>query len=385
MSAVSDPLGAARGLRATIRAVRQETEQGRRLPPPVVQGLIDNGLCRMQVPASLGGLEADPLVALQVYEELGAAEASVAWIAWNHALPTLLSRHLSEAVRTELFSDGRRLFANSTRPTGRAVVAEGGYRVSGQWSLVSGCELADWIPLMSVAIEGGAPRMMAPGVPEMRMAFVPRGSYRIVDTWHVGGLRGTGSHDVVVEDVFVPAERTFTFFDPVRIDRPLFQLPWVVTMGAWCAGICLGIARTATDTLLELAASKSPVDPVPGLRDRPSVQAMVGSSAAGLEAARLLLTDALGDLWATCRRGAPTTEMQRARLWGSTLHAARTAKATVTSMYEAAGATALYNECLLERAHRDIHAVTQHIVLGASWVEEAGRVRLGLKPNHPLF
>ncbi|WP_224244715.1 acyl-CoA dehydrogenase family protein [Hyalangium gracile] len=385
MSAMGDPLSAARGLRATIRAVRQETEQGRRLPPSVVQGLIDNGLCRMQVPASLGGLEVDPLVALQVYEELGAAEASVAWIAWNNALPALLSRHLPEAARAELFSDGRRLFANSTRPMGRAVVAEGGYRVSGRWSLVSGCELAEWIPVMSIIIEGSAPRMMAPGVPEMRMAYVPRGSYRIVDTWHVGGLRGTGSHDVVVEDVFVPAERTFSFFDPVRIDRPLFQMPWVSTVGAWCAGICLGIARTATDTLLELATSKSPVDPGPGLRDRPSVQAMVASSSASLEAARLLLIDALGDVWATCSRGAASTEMQRARLWGGTIHAVRTAKATVTSMYEAAGATALYNECLIERAHRDIHAVTQHIVLAQSWMEEAGRVRLGLKPNHPFF
>ncbi|MBN1206048.1 MAG: acyl-CoA dehydrogenase family protein [Myxococcaceae bacterium] len=385
MSAVGDPLSAARGLRTTIRGHRQETEQDRRPPPPVVQGLIEGGLFRLMVPADVGGLEVEPVVALQVYEELAAAEASVAWVTWNNALPGLLSRHLSDAARTELFSDRRRIFANSTRPSGRAVVAEGGFRVSGRWSLVSGCELADWIALMCVITEGTGPRMMAPGVPETRMAYVPRGSYRILDTWHVGGLRGTGSHDVVVEDVFVPAERTFSFFDPNQIDRPLFRMPWVSAAGACCAGMCLGIARAATETLVELSATKVQVDPGLGLRDRPSVQAMVGSSAAGLEAARLLLIDALGDFWSACSRGAPPTDMQRARLWGGIIHTARTSKAVVTSMYEAAGVSALYNDCVLERAHRDIHAVTQHIVLAQSWLEEAGRVRLGLKPNHPLF
>jgi len=385
MSAVGDPLSVARGLRTTIRDLRQETEQSRRLPSPIVQGLSENGLFQLVLPASLGGLEADPLVALQVYEELAAAEASVAWVAWNNTLPGLLSRHLSDAVRTELFSDGRRIFANSTRPSGKGVVTEGGFRVSGRWSLVSGCELADWIAVMSVIIDGTEPRMVAPGVPETRMAYVPKGSYRILDTWHVGGLRGTGSHDVVVEDVFVPAERTFSFFDPSHLDRPLYRMPWVSTLGAWCAGICLGIAQAATETLLSLATTKVQVDPGLGLRDRPSVQATVASSTTALDAARLLLRDALGDVWTTANRGAQATELQRARLWGSIIHTARTAKSVVTSMYEAAGASALYNDCLLERAHRDIHAVTQHIVLAQSWLEDAGRVRLSLKPNHPLF
>jgi alkylation response protein AidB-like acyl-CoA dehydrogenase len=385
MSAVGDPLSAARGLRTTIRALRHETEQARRLPPAIVQGLVEHGLFRLVVPAELGGREIDPRVALQVYEELAASEASVAWVAWNNTLPGLLSRHLSDAVRTELFGESRRIFANSTRPSGRAVVVEGGYRLSGRWSLVSGCELADWIALMGVVTEGTTPRMMAPGVPEMRMGYVPKGSYRILDTWHVGGLRGTGSHDVVVEDVFVPAERTVSFFDQSHLDRPLYRMPWVVTVGSWCAGMCLGIAQAATETLLELSGTKVQVDPGTGLRDRPSVQAMVASSTTALDAARLLLMDALGELWATVSSGTPPTDMQRARLWGGLIHAARTAKSAVTSMYEAAGASALYTDCLLERAHRDIHAINQHIVLAQSWVEEVGRVRLGLKPNHPLF
>jgi alkylation response protein AidB-like acyl-CoA dehydrogenase len=385
MGTLSDPLRAAQALRATIRTTRQETEEARRLAPQVVEGLIDAGLCRLAVPASLGGHEAEPVVALQVYEELAWADASVAWIAWNNQLVGLASRYASDTVRTEIFSDPRWLFANSTRPSGRAVVVDGGFRVSGRWSLVSGCELADWIPVMCGVTEGTTPRMLAAGVPEMRMAYLPKGAYRILDTWYVGGLRGTGSHDIVVDDVFVPAERTFFFTDPAQLDRPLSRMPFFATMCAGCAALCLGIAQAATDTLLALGASKVQVEPFPGLRERPAVQGMVASSAAKLDAARLLLHEALGALWATCTQGLAVTDAQRARLWESGLHVAQTARAVVTSMYEAAGTSALYIDCPIERAHRDIYAVMQHVVFAPMWLEAAGRVRLGLTPQNPFF
>src|SRR5215475_5994568 len=139
-----DPLRAAQALRATIRATRQETEASRRLAPQVVEGLLEAGLCRLDVPVSLGGHEAEPVVTLQVYEELAWADASVAVVVMNNHLPCLTSRYFPASVRTVLFGDARQLFANSTRRSGHARVVEGGFRVSGRWSLVSGCELADW-------------------------------------------------------------------------------------------------------------------------------------------------------------------------------------------------------------------------------------------------
>lgn len=385
LGSMNGQLHAARALRTTIRATRQETEEARRLAPQVVEGLIAAGLFRLAVPATLGGHEAEPVVALKIYEELAWADASVAWIVWNNQLVGLASRYSSDAVRTELFSDARRLFANSTRPSGRAVVVEGGFRVSGRWSLVSGCELADWIPVMCVITEGAEPGTLAAGVPEARMVYLPKGSYRILDTWHVGGLRGTGSHDVVADDIFVPAERTFSFTDPAHYDRPLSRTPFFATVCAGCAALCLGIAQAATDTLLELAASKVQVDPFPGLRDRPAVQVMVASSAAKLASARLLLHEALGDVWAACTQGTPVTDAQRARVWESGHHAAHVSKAVVRSMYEAAGTSALYVDCPIERAHRDVHAVIQHVVFAPLWLEAAGRVRLGLAPQNPIF
>jgi alkylation response protein AidB-like acyl-CoA dehydrogenase len=380
-----DPLRAAQALRATIRATRQETEEARRLAPPVVEGLLEAGLCRLAVPSSLGGHEAEPVVALQVYEELAWADASVAWIAWNNQFVCLASRYASDAVRTALFRDPRQLFANSTRPSGHAMVVDGGFRVSGRWALVSGCALADWMLVMCVVTEGTTPRLLAAGTPEMRMAYLPKGAYRILDTWYVGGLRGTGSHDIVVDDVFVPAERTFVFTDPPQRDRPLARMPMAPTMCAGIAALCLGLAQAATDTLLALGASKVQAGPFPGLRERPDVQVMVASATAQLEAARLLLHTALGDLWATCTHEAAVTDAQRARVFASGLHAAQTAKAVVTAMYEAAGTSALYIDCPLERAHRDIYAVMQHVQVAPIWLEDAGRVRLGLPPKTPFF
>ncbi|MBM4254969.1 MAG: hypothetical protein FJ147_03630 [Deltaproteobacteria bacterium] len=380
-----DPLQAARTLRPTILAVRKETENTRRLAPSVVAGLIDTGLCRLAVPASLGGHEVDPVVALQVYEELASAEASVAWIAWNNALPALLSHFLSDSVRAELFHNPRYLFANSTRPTGKAVVTNGGFRVSGQWSLVSGCELADWIVLANVVTEGHTPRLRASGAPELRMAYVPKGSYRILDTWHVGGLRGTGSHDVVVDDVFVPMERTHLFADVSQLDRPLYRMPFAAMMSSWCAAMCLGLAQTAIDTLLALASSKVQADLGPGIRDRPEVQAKLASAIAAVDSARLFLHHVLGNLWSVSKQGTPATEQQRARLWEAAIHAARTAKSTVTAMYEAAATSSLYVDCPLERAHRDVHVIAQHMILSHKWIEDSGRVRFGMKATSPLF
>jgi indole-3-acetate monooxygenase len=385
LGSVNDQLRAAQALRTTIRATRQESEEARRPAPQVVEGLIDAGLCRLAVPASLGGHEAEPEVVLRILEELAKADASVAWIVWINQFVGLASRYSSDAVSVEVFNDARRLFAGSTRPSGKAVVVEGGFRVSGRWSLVSGCEMADWIPVMCVIIEGTEPRMLAAGVPETRMAYLPKGAYRILDTWHAGGLRGTGSHDIVVDDVFVSAERTFSFVDPAHDDRPLSRMPFLATVCAGCAALCLGIAQAATDTLLELAVSKVQVDPFPGMRDRPWVQTLVASSAAKLASARLLLYEALGDVWAACTQGTLVTDKQRGRLWESGHHAAHAAKAVVRSMYEAAGTSALYVDCPIERAHRDIHAVMQHVVFAPLWLEAAGQIRLGLTPQNPLF
>ena len=382
MDASNDPLIVAQNLRTVISNARSDTEERRCLTLEVVEALIDGGLLRLAAPASLGGYEAEPRVALSVYEELAGVEASVAWLVWNNSLPALQSRHiLLDSARKELFE--HQVLAISTRPSGRAAALDGGYRVTGQWSLVSGCELADLIPLNCVITDGTEPRTLPLGGPDTRMMCVLKGSYSIVDNWNVGGLRGTGSHDVVVKDVFVAAERTYSMMDPIQIDRPLYQMPLFATMSAGCAAICLGIAQASIDALMELGITKVQVLPAPGLRDRPATQMAIAASAADLDAARLLVNHALGDAWASCCDGTPVTDVQRARLWSSAVHAAKTAKSVVTTMYEAAGSSSLYDDCPIERAHRDVHAAAQSSTVEPQFLQEAGRVLFGLEPNNP--
>jgi alkylation response protein AidB-like acyl-CoA dehydrogenase len=146
----ADAIAAARELTPLITELRNETEANRRIAEPIVERLIDTRLCRMTLVKQMDGLELPIETALEVYEVLAAAEASVAWIVWNNAVPCLFSRWLDAAGRQEIFGDRTWLYATSTRPTGRAAVDGDGYRIDGRWSLVSGCELAEWIGLMCV-------------------------------------------------------------------------------------------------------------------------------------------------------------------------------------------------------------------------------------------
>ncbi len=198
-----------------INELRHTTENDRRIAEPIVQAIRKSDLCRMLFDTGAPP-QYTPEEWLSVLEILAGAEASVSWLIWNSTLPCFWSRFLDDAARERLFGDRSRLFAGSTRPTGQAVITRGGFRLSGRWSLVSGCELADYVHLMSLVHEDGVPRMLAPGHPDLRVLFVPKGSYAILDTWHVGGLRGSGSHDVVVDDVFVPVEDSFAPGPPWR-------------------------------------------------------------------------------------------------------------------------------------------------------------------------
>jgi indole-3-acetate monooxygenase len=379
----NDPVSAARALRSLILSSREETENARRLPSSVTAALVEANLFRLAVPAAHGGLEATPLETLDVYEELAGAEASVAFVVWNNSLPALLGRYLGDDVRQSLFGEPGTITANSTRPSGRAARAEDGYRISGRWALVSGCELAEHLLLRCIV----APAAEQPGAgpPELIMAFVPKQSCRIVDTWHVGGLRGTGSHDVIVDDAFVPARRCISFTQPSRLEAPLYRMPFAATMAAGCASICLGIAQAALRALLDLALTKPQADFVPRLRDRPAVQAEIARLVSQQAAARLLLRSAVETAWQACRASRPVTLEERAAIFGAARHASVAAKDLVRRAYDSAGASALYVSCPIERAHRDIHAVTQHIILSEAWLEEAGRVWLELSPNNPMF
>jgi alkylation response protein AidB-like acyl-CoA dehydrogenase len=375
----------ARNMVSLIIEQRQETESGRRVAAPIVKKLIDTRLCRMAVLEDLGGLEMSPVDALPVIEILAGAEASVSWTVWNNTLVNYLSRFLLPDARAEIFADPTWLYANSTRPSGRASIGNGGYTINGRWSLVSGCELAEWMPLACFVEEGGELKAGAAGAPEMRFAFLKKNDVEILDTWYVGGLRGSGSHDVVVKDVFVPAHYTFLPSDGSTIDHPLGCVPILAAMVAGLAAQTLGVAQAALDTVIDMGHTKITPGPMPDLRDRPRAQGQVSSASAGLSAARAYLHQSLAKTWDRAVAGNESNINEISVVWSAALHAMEISQNTVNAMFEAGGTSAMYTDNYLERAHRDISAMMRHVVAQPLYSEQSGRVLFGLEPNDPWY
>ena len=373
----------AEGLVPLIRKLRHTTENDRCIAEPIVRALRKSDLCRMLLDTGARS-PYTPEDWLRVLETLAGAEASVSWLIWNNTLACFWARFLDDAGRARVFGDSSRLFAGSTRPTGQAVATQGGFRLSGRWSLVSGCELADYVHLISLVHEDGVPRMLAPGQPDLRVLFVPKGRYAILDTWHVGGLRGSGSHDVVVDDVFVPVEDSLAPAPPVASNAPLAQLPIIPMMVAGIGAQFLGMARAAMAVTIEILRTKVSVDPGASIRERPGVLADIASYSAAVTAARSHLRASMETMWHTVRHQLPTVE-DRAALYSAGLYAATTARAAVLAMHAAAGTTALYVDCPLERSVRDLQTMERHIAAQPVWLEDAGSVLVGHEPVNPLF
>ena len=379
-----DPLATAHELLPLIRASRDDTETQRRIAAPVVAALRASRLCRIALPAEQGGLALAPLEALSIYELLAGAEASVSWIVWNNQLPSFFGRFLRPEARAEIFGNPEAIYAGSTRPSGRAAIDGDAYRVNGRWSLVSGCELAEWLALRCVIEENGQPRMLQSNVPEVRMVWVKRAQVRILDTWHTGGLRGTGSHDVVVENLAVPRRHTLSPADGSTLPGTLGRVPIVCNMAAGYAAQLLGMGTAAVDTLVELTSGKPVVDPGPAIGERPAVLAAVAEHRVRLAAARDYLHGCVARLWRAAD-AQPAGPADIAAVFGAAHHAMAQGRAAVAAMYALAGASALYTSSPLERAHRDLHAMSAHIIAQPNYVEDTGRVQLGLKPLNPLY
>ena len=377
-------LEAARDLLPLIARLRDTTESERRIAAPVVEAIRAAKLCRGAVAAALGGLELRGVELLRLYELLAGTEASVSWIVWNNSLPCFFSRFLRPAARAEIFANPAWLYACSTRQSGRAAIEGDTYRVNGRWALVSGCEIADWLAVRCVIEEGGAPRMLQPNVPDVRMVWLRRSEVEILDTWHTGGLRGTGSHDVVVSDRVVPRAHTLAPQDGSTLDGTLGRVPIVCNLASGYAAQLLGMGEMAVAVLVGLTASKPAVDPGPALGERAAVFAAITQHRAALAAAREHLHSAVTHLWSEADSG-PAAHSSVAAVFAAAHHAMAQGRAALNAAFLLAGATAIYSSSPLERAHRDLHAMAAHVIAQPYWLEDTGRVLLGFKPLSPQY
>jgi alkylation response protein AidB-like acyl-CoA dehydrogenase len=389
----SPVLRAAIGLAEQIRAASAEIERGRRLPAGIAAAMKDAGVFGMAMPRAWGGLEVDPLTQFRVIEALAMADGSVGWCAMIGCDGGYMTAFLDQDVGRAMYPDLLMATAAAATTTGQAVRVPGGYRVSGRFPFVSGCNHCEWLWLGCVVHENGVARVDGNGVPETRQCFVRLSECDILDTWHTTGLRGTGSNDVFIRDMFVEEARTFSFQDPTLIKRPgpLYAFPFLfIAKGAAPA---LGVARHAIDAVIESAATKPArrytvgerIEAAKMLRDEVHVQDAVGRAETRLAAARAYYFDVMGDLWVTLLAGRQPSERQVALFTAAYAHVVGVCVDVVQLVYKAAGGTAVYQKGPLDRCLRDVLTMNQHVIGTSRTYEMAGRLLLGLEPLRWLF
>jgi len=374
------PLDAARELAPKIRAAAAEIEAERELPRPLFEALADAGFYHLAVPRSLGGGEIDLPTYIQVLEELGKADASTAWTINQGAIYATYSARMPPGAARAIWIDTpRSVVSNTPAPTAKAIVVPGGYRVTGRQGFSTGCRHASWVAAHAQVIDNGQIRLEANGQPEQRYLYVPVAEAELLDTWHVRGMRGTGTDHFAVNDVFVPEERTvLSVTAPLFEPGPLYQIPRTLLFASGDAAVALGMARNCLETFFELAGAKTPRAVQGLLREQPLVQSDVGHAEAYLRSGRAFLTEAVRDLWATVASGAKISLDQRAALRLATTHGIRLAVQVVDTAYNAAGATAIYESHLIQRHFQDIHVISQHMQSRLAHYELVGRHWLGL-------
>ena len=381
---IDAPSDAAHDIYELAISSRENTENDRKIAPDVVKKLAEQSLFRLGLPASLGGWDGNPVETLKVYETLASAEASVAWIVWNNHLACTFGRFLDESSRYEIYSNPSHVYANSARPEGVAHTVDGGYLVSGQWTLVSGSELADWFVLRCLVVSGGSPTTLGPGA-NLKLFFIPKKDVEVIDTWHVGGLKGTGSHDILIKEAFVKPEYAVDFDTPVTIDSAYSRLPIGCMNAAGCAAMSLGVLKAAMDDLIDMCLERVTPGKNPDLRDRTTVQDTIAKSKTLLASRRMQLHQSVETLWEAAQQKHTFTDVQLADVWAASCEAARESRAMVSEIYAVAGTASLYKKHRIERAHRDIHAILQHGIIQPHWMSQAGMAYVGLTPNAAMF
>jgi indole-3-acetate monooxygenase len=379
----ADLISAIAGLAPLVAAHRDSQEHERRMGEPLVAALRASGLLRLWLPRELGGLEADPETVITLIEAIAALDGSVGWNFLVGITHGAFAAYLPEETAQAIWgADPDVIIASSFGPTGRAVVMDGGYRVSGRWSFASGIHQATWLCGGCVVLDGDQPRGGAGGIPERLLLFFPVRDAQILDTWHTGGLRGTGSQDFTVEDVFVPVGYGFDLLQTTgRTDGPFYRRPFLAEgnlHGVAFAAVALGIARHAIDAFMALAAGKVPAGRSRALlSDRPLAQLQLAQAEALVLAARAFLLDATHNAWtATLEQGAPTAlELARVRL--AIVHAGESSLKATELMHRAGGSSAVYSSSALDRCLRDVHTASQHIQMNPEHYLAVGAVFLG--------
>ena len=373
---VADYLAAIDGLAPVIAEHRATFDRERRLPEPVFNALADAGLFRLWLPAALGGPELSPADFMTVVEAASALEGSVGWLVTNGSGMSRVAGYVPEPVARDWFSDQRAFIASATGAVGSAQKVDGGYRVTGRWPFGSGSHHA-------TRFMGLASNRDSEGRDEPPLCcYFERREVVIHDTWRVSGLRGTGSCDFEVRDLFVPDQHTHAFIGP-KPTQPgiLYRVP-TLSIFPWTVSVVpLGIARGAMNAFAGLAVGKTRLGTSTALRDRETVQSNFGRMQALHRSGRAFLIEAMTELIATLDADEGRLTNAKAIFRTACANAAESAVRIVDMIAADAGAVSIFETCPIERMARDVHAAVKHVAMTPNSYIVSGRLGLGLDPG----
>jgi indole-3-acetate monooxygenase len=386
---------AAAELQPVLRDYHDEIEREQRIPPALFARLREAGFYKMVIPRSLGGLQIDTLTFLRAVEKLAEGAGSVGWNLANGGVGQLVTLGLPDEGVEEIY--GKRadtVIAGTAVPGGgQATPVKGGYRVTGRWQFGTGSQEASWmLGSFQVIGDDGQPLRHPEGGSLYWRGVFERSEVEIVPgSWDVAGLRGTGSFDWTVKDVFLPERRTMP-----QIGIPLenqwarwpgimYQLPVQCWVGPHHSAVITGIAQAGLDALIDLAGGKIPRGRTGArLCDSPQVQEAVGRADAILNAGRAYRSAQIAGIWGMVASGGETTLEQRARCRLASTYAADCAREAMDLVYRHGGSTSFKRESRLAECWRDLHTVGQTVTLAPEWYPIGGRVYLGMDPGPRL-
>ena len=375
-----------RELMPLMEASAGDIERGRELPPDLVDALIEAGLFRLLLPRSLGGAELLPAQYVPIVEDIAKIDASVAWCINQNSGCSMTAAYLAPAVAKAIFGGPRGILAWGPGP-GEAHAVPGGYRVTATWAFASGSHHANWLGCHSPVIEqDGSPRLDKTGAPIARTMLFPKSSTKFTDIWHTLGLRGTGSDQWAVTDLFVPEE--YSLHAPSRggdavrrEDGLLYCFSNLLLYAAGFGGVALGIARSTLEAFIELARDKIPRGARVTMRDNNMTQFQVAHAEARLASVRSYLMQSLDETTeAAAQRGHLTLD-ERMKIRLAASFAIEQSVEVVDMLYQAAGATAIFNTNPFERRFRDVHTVAQQLQGRQEHFETVGQYLMGLEPD----
>lgn len=379
----------AEALVPVLRERAPRAEKLRRLPDETIADLHQSGLFRMLQPARVGGSELPYRALYELVSVIGEGCGSTAWVLANLAAHHWLLAMWPQQAQDEIWGESPDNLIGSALifPRGRAERVPGGYRLSGRWPFSSGIDCARWNMIGALCIDEEIGRS------EARMFLLPASDYRVIDTWQVIGLGGTGSNDVEVKDAFVPDHRTIAAAEitggpnpgSATNPAPLYRLPAISLFAFAIAGVSLGIARGTVRDYVETTRTRRSEYSGKNLADFSTVQVRLAEAAALVDAAEAIMLRDCEEATRITEAGVVPSLEQKARYRRDGAYAATQCTRAVDLLFTAAGGGGIYERNPIQRAFRDVHAANAHYVL--SWTVNAaiyGRVALGLPPDAPL-